>query len=335
VKTLNFRYLKYLALTATSWALTSSDDILVGGQAVIEGVMMRSPRGYSVAVRRPDGSVGIIKDVLQTAGEKWRIFKLPIFRGIGVLGQAMVLGIKALRYSAEEALAAEDAKEGAKDAAKQSNQAPEVKPASTKPSPVSSWLIAGNLVLALGVNIVIFFVLPLFLTRYIQTSLGFQSPLLFSAIDGVFRVGMFVSFLLLISRMNDMNRVFQYHGAEHKTVFNFEARESLEVDNARKYSTFHPRCGTSFLMVVMVVSIIVFSIVHFDSITGKLLSRLALLPLILGISYEVLRYSAKHPGSLMRWITLPGLMLQRITTKEPDDKQLETAIKALEEALTV
>jgi uncharacterized protein YqhQ len=332
VKTLNFRYLKYLALTATSWALTSSDDILVGGQAVIEGVMMRSPKGYSVAVRRPDGSVGIIKDVLQTAGEKWRIFKLPIFRGIGVLGQAMVLGIKALRYSAEEALAAEDSKDAAK-------QKPEpvtaFMPASTKPSPVSSWLIAGNLVLALGVNIVVFFVLPLFLTRYIQTSLGFQSALLFSSIDGVFRVGMFVSFLLLISRMNDMNRVFQYHGAEHKTVFNFEAHESLEVNNARKYSTFHPRCGTSFLMVVMVVSIIVFSVVHFDSITAKLLSRLALLPLILGISYEVLRYSAKHPGSLMRWITLPGLMLQRITTKEPDDKQLETAIKALEEALTV
>jgi uncharacterized protein YqhQ len=326
VQSLNFRYLKYLALTATSWALTSSDDILVGGQAVIEGVMMRSPKGYSVAVRRPDGTVGVIKEVLQTAGEKWRIFKLPVFRGIGVLGQAMVLGIKALRFSAEEALAAEDAKQ---------QKEAEAKPETTKPAPVSSWLIAGNLILALGVNIVVFFVLPLYLTRYIQTNLGFQSPILFSTIDGVFRVGMFVSFLLLISRMKDMNRVFQYHGAEHKTVFNFEAHESLEVDNARKYSTFHPRCGTSFLMVVMVVSIIVFSIVHFDSITAKLLSRLALLPLILGISYEVLRYSAKHPGSLMRWITLPGLMLQRITTKEPDDKQLETAIKALEEALTV
>jgi uncharacterized protein YqhQ len=323
VKTLNFRYLKYLALTATSWALTTSDDILVGGQAVMEGVMMRSPKGYSVAVRRPDGSFGIIKDVLQTAGEKYRIFKLPILRGIGVLGQAMVLGIKALRYSAEEALAEEKAETAAKD------------PASTKPSPVSSWVIASTMVFALGVNIVVFFVLPLFLTRYLQTNLGFQSSLLFSSIDGVFRVGMFVSFLILISRMSDMNRVFQYHGAEHKTVFNFEARESLGVENARKYSTFHPRCGTSFLMLVMVVSIIVFSLVHFDSITAKLLSRIALLPLILGISYEVLRYSAKHPGSLMRWITFPGLLLQRITTKEPDDKQLETAIKALEEALTV
>jgi len=323
-----FRYLKYLTLTATSWALTSSDDILVGGQAVIEGVMMRSPKGYSVAVRRPDGSFGVIKDVLRTAGERWRIFKLPVLRGVGVLGQALVLGIKALRYSAEEAVADEekDEKEG---------QATSERSESTKPAAVSSWMIAGSMILSLGVNIVIFFVLPLFLTRYLQTQLGFENHLLFNAIDGVFRVGMFVSFLLLISRMNDMNRVFQYHGAEHKTVFNFEAHESLEVDNARKYSTFHPRCGTSFLMLVMVVSIIVFSLVHFDSIAGKLISRIALLPLILGISYEVLRYSAKHPGSLMRWITFPGLLLQRITTKEPDDKQLETAIKALEEALTV
>jgi len=315
-----FRYMNYLALTATSWALGSSDDILVGGQAVIEGVMMRSPKGYSVAVRRPDGSVSRIKDVLQTAGEKWRVFKLPILRGMGVLGQALVLGIKALRYSTEVALAEE----------------PEEKKAATdKPAPLSSWLIAGNLVLAMAVNVGIFIVLTLFLTRYLQNHLGFQSHILFNALDGVFRVGMFVSFLFLISKMKDMNRVFQYHGAEHKTVFNFEARESLKVDNARKFSTIHPRCGTSFLMVVGVVSIVVFSLVHFDSIGAKLISRIALLPLILGISYEVIRYSAKHPRSLMRWITMPGMLLQRITTKEPDDSQLETAIVALEEALTL
>ena len=318
-----FRYMKVLALTATSWALGSSDDILVGGQAVIEGVMMRSPKGYSVAVRRPDGSVARIKDVLQTAGEKWRIFKLPILRGVGVLGQALVLGIKALRYSTEVALAEE------------SNTSDAKKTAEDKPAPLSSWLIAGNLVLAMGVNVGIFIVLPLFLTRYLQTHMGFESHLLFNALDGVFRVGMFVSFLFLISKMKDMNRVFQYHGAEHKTVFNFEARETLKIDNARKYSTFHPRCGTSFLMVVGVVSIIVFSLFHFDSIAAKLVSRIALLPLILGISYEVIRYSAKHPRSLMRWITMPGLLLQRITTQEPDDSQLETAIVALEEALTL
>jgi uncharacterized protein YqhQ len=231
-----------------------------------------------------------------------------------------VLGIKALRYSTEVALAEETA---------------EKKTTEDKPAPLSSWLIAGNLVLAMGVNVGIFIVLPLFLTRYLQTHMGFQSHILFNALDGVFRVGMFVSFLFLISKMKDMNRVFQYHGAEHKTVFNFEARETLKIDNARKYSTFHPRCGTSFLMVVGVVSIIVFSLFHFDSFAAKLASRIALLPLILGISYEVIRYSAKHPQSLMRWITMPGLLLQRITTQEPDDSQLETAIVALEEALTL
>jgi uncharacterized protein YqhQ len=132
-----------------------------------------------------------------------------------------------------------------------------------------------------------------------------------------------------------MKRVFAYHGAEHKTVYNFEAREDLSVVNAKKFSTLHPRCGTSFLLVVMFVSIIVFSLVHFDSITGKLLSRIVLLPLVAGLSYEVIRYSAKHPRSLLRLVTMPGLLLQKITTKEPDEPQLEVAIRALDEALRV
>jgi len=315
-----FRYIRYLSVTATHWALGSSnDEILVGGQAVIEGVMMRSPKGYSVAVRRQDGSVRIIKEVLQTAAEKWRAFKLPILRGIGVLGQALVLGIRALRFSAEEALADENVKRQ--------------KPVNVQKT--SNWLIAGNLVLALGVNIVMFVVLPLFLTRFIQTRTGFQSSILFNSIDGLFRVGVFVAFLYIVSRMKDMNRVFQYHGAEHKTVYNFEAREVLDVQNASKYSTLHPRCGTSFLLVVMIVSILVFSIAQFPTIGGKLLSRIVLLPLVAGISYEIIRYSAKHPKSLLRWVTFPGLLLQKITTKEPTTAQLEIAIRALEEALTV
>src|SRR5262245_8825740 len=315
-----FKYLKHLTFIATSWALTSSDDeILVGGQAVIEGVMMRSPKGYSVAVRRQDGTVRVIKDALQTVGERWKAFKLPVLRGVGVLGQALVLGIKALRFSAEEALA-EDGEKSAKV---------------TDPQKTSSWLIAGNLIIALGVNVLMFVVLPLFLTRFVQNQTGFESSLLFNAIDGVFRVLVFVAFLYLVSWMNDMKRVFQYHGAEHKTVYNFEAREDLHVENARKYSTLHPRCGTSFLLVVMVVSIFVFSTVQFDTITGKLLSRIILLPLVAGISYEIIRYSAKHPGSLLRLVTFPGLLLQKITTKEPDEAQLAIAIRALEEALTV
>jgi uncharacterized protein YqhQ len=320
-------YLKHLFLTSTAWALSSSDDILIGGQAVMEGVMMRSPKGYSIAVRRQDGSVKVIKDVLKTAGEKWKIFKVPFIRGVGVLGQALVLGIKALRFSLEEALRDGQAKNPTAGNTTQEQN--------SKPETVSTWLIAGNLVIALGFNILMLIVLPLYLTGFLQSRLGFESTLLFNAIDGVFRVATFVTFLLLVSRMKDMNRVWQYHGAEHKTVYNFEAKETLAVENARKYSTFHPRCGTSFLLVLMIVSILVFSIAHFDSITGKLISRIILLPLIAGISYEVIRYSAKHPGSLLRAVTFPGLLLQRVTTKEPDDDQLSTAIRALEEALTV
>ena len=314
-----FKHLKHLALTATSWALGSSDDILVGGQAVIEGVMMRSPKGYSVAVRRQDGTVRVMKDALLAAGEKCRAFKLPILRGVGVLAQALVLGIRALRFSAEESLAEQDSKQET----------------TTGQSKVSSWLIAGNLTLALGINILLFVALPLFITRFLQTEIGFESSILFNAIDGLLRVSVFVIFLYSVSMMKDMNRVFQYHGAEHKTVYNFEAHEDLKVANAKKFSTLHPRCGTSFLLVVMIVSILVFSLAHFDSLAGKLLSRIALLPLIAGISYEIIRYSAKHPRSLLRIVTLPGLLLQKITTKEPDETQLEIAIRALQEALTV
>lgn len=298
---------------------SGDEEILVGGQAVIEGVMMRSPKGYSVAIRRQDGSVKSMKDALKTVGEKWKIFKTPIIRGVGVLGQALVLGIRALRFSAEEALAEEGAKKETK----------------TDPTTVSKWLIAGNLVLALGINILLFVALPLFITRVLQTEIGFQSSILFNGIDGFFRVLVFVTFLYLVSLMKDMNRVFQYHGAEHKTVYNFESRQELKVENAKRFSTLHPRCGTSFLLVVMVISIVVFSMAHFDTFTGKLLSRIALLPLIAGISYEIIRYSAKHPNSLLRIVTLPGLLLQKITTKEPDEPQIEIAIQALEESLTV
>ena len=325
---MNFRYFKHFVLTATHWALSSSDDILVGGQAVMEGVMMRSPQGYSVAVRRQDGSIRVIKEALKTPAEKHKIFKLPIFRGIGVLGQALVLGIKALRFSAEEAIQDVEASGAAEKTEK-------TEPKTAEPEKLSSWLIAGNLVLALGVNIALFFALPLFLTNFLQSRLGFESSLLFSGIDGVLRVATFVLFLLMISWMKDMRRVFEYHGAEHKTVYNFEARENLSIENAQKYSTLHPRCGTNFLFVLMIVSILVFSLVHFDSVWTKLLARVVFLPLIAGVSYEILRFSAKHRGSLLTIVTYPGLLLQKITTKQPDEKQLATAIKALEEALSL
>lgn len=317
-----FKYLKHLALTVTSWALTSSDDVLVGGQAVIEGVMMRSPKGYSVAVRRQDGTVRIMKDTLLTLGERWRIFKAPILRGVGVLGQALVLGVRALWFSAEEALTEENVKKSVNDPHKEASQ-------------LSSWLITGNLIVALGVNILLFVAAPLLLTRLLQAEFGFQSLLVFNGIDGFFRVVIFLVFLCSFSWMKDMKRVWQYHGAEHKTVYNFESRQPLAVETAQTFSTLHPRCGTSFLLVVMIVSILVFSVAHFDTFAGKLLSRIVLLPLVAGISYEIIRYSARHPNSLLRIVTFPGLMLQKITTRPPDNHQVEIAIRALEEALTV
>jgi uncharacterized protein YqhQ len=239
-----------------------------------------------------------------------------------VLGQATALGIRALLFSAEEALNEEAA---AKDETKEKKE----------PATLSPWLLAGNVVIALGFNILVFVVLPLVATRFVQARVGFDSFLLFNGIDGLFRILLFVGFLYSISRMKDVDRVFQYHGAEHKTVFNFEARQDLTVKNAQKFSTLHPRCGTSFLLVVVIVSILVFSVAHFQTFTGKLLSRIVLLPLVAGLSYEIIRYSAKHPNSLLRLVTFPGLLLQKITTKPPDDGQVEIAIKALEEALTV
>jgi uncharacterized protein YqhQ len=303
---------------------SSEDEVLVGGQAVIEGVMMRSPKGYSVAVRRQDGSVRVMKDGLLSLAEKWKVFKAPILRGVAVLGQALVLGIRALRFSVEEAITEEEAKQGSAK-----------KDSKSDPSQVSSWLIAGSMIPALAFNIILLVVVPLLLTRFLQARLGFQSSLLFNGIDGLFRVLVFVTFLYTFSLMKDMRRVWEYHGAEHKTVYNFESRQQLSVENAQKFSTLHPRCGTSFLLVVVVVSIVVFSIGHFDTFTAKLLSRIVLLPLVAGISYEIIRYSAKHPNSLLRIVTFPGLLLQKITTQPPDNAQVEIAIRALEESMTV
>ena len=320
------RYLKCLSITATGWAaasdendvLSDEDDVLVGGQAVIEGVMMRSPQGYSVAVRKSDGTVSTTGSTLRSVGEKWPIFKAPFIRGIGVLAQALVLGIKALKFSAEEAL--DDDPESTKSDDEPKSQ---------------SLFIALNLVVALGVNLILFIGLPLLFTRLIQELLGFEHFIAFNAIDGVLRLAIFVAFLFSVSLMEDMRRVFEYHGAEHKTVYTFEAKEELLVENARKYSTLHPRCGTSFLFAVMGVSILVFSLFHFDGFVAKLLSRIVLLPLVAGIAYEIIRYAARNPDSIVRWVTIPGLWLQKITTNEPDEDQLNVAIVALEAALAV
>jgi uncharacterized protein YqhQ len=288
-------------------------DMLVGGQAVIEGVMMRGLTGYSVAVRQPNGEVSIKKDTIVSVTKKYPFLKLPVLRGSVVLIQSLVLGIRALNYSASVASAGEEGE-------------PEM----------SNWAVAASMGLALLLGVGFFILAPLGLTNltrhYLMPDMG---NLMYNAIDGVLRAVFFFAYILSISYMEEIRRVFQYHGAEHKTVYTFEANEELTVENARKKSTLHPRCGTSFLMFVMAISILVFSLVPSTvPFAVKFLARVVLIPLIAGLAYEIIRFSARHlTNPVCRVLTRPGMWLQKITTKEPDDRQLEVAITALKEAL--
>jgi len=296
--------------------LESGEETLVGGQAVIEGVMMRAPHSYCVAVRKQTGEIVTHEMPVPRMSEKYRIFKYPGVRGLGVLGQAMSLGIKALRFSANAAIEGEAAE--------------------TKPKEVSSWALGLNLLFSFAFFIFLYKFVPL----YLATSLGKWYPsvngrLAFNAVDGVIRLGIFLLFLYLISRSKDIRRVFQYHGAEHKVVFNYESGKPVTVENAQTFTTFHPRCGTSFLLVVMVISMIVYTIIPFQGFGLKLLSRIVLLPVITGLSYELIRFAARRRGSFLALLTAPGLWLQRITTQPPSNQQTEVAICALDHAMAL
>jgi uncharacterized protein YqhQ len=288
-------------------------DMLVGGQAVIEGVMMRGLSGYSVAVRQPDGGVAIRKDKITAITAKYPFLKTPVLRGSVVLIQSLVLGIRSLNYSASVSSAGED---GEPD--------------------MSNWAIAGSMLMALVLGVGLFILAPLGITNLIRHYLlPEMGNFTYNAIDGVIRGIFFFVYIASISLMDEIKRVFQYHGAEHKTVYTFEANEELTVENARTKSTLHPRCGTSFLLFVMVISIMVFSLIpssaHF---LVKFGARVVLIPLIAGLAYEIIRFSARHlTNPVCKVLTRPGMWLQRITTKEPDDSQLEIAIIALKEAL--
>jgi uncharacterized protein YqhQ len=288
-------------------------DMLIGGQAVLEGVMMRSLTGYSVAVRQPNGEVAIKKDKLVSITAKYPFLKFPVLRGSVVLIQSLILGMRALNYSASVAT---------------ENEAGEQE--------MSNWAMATTMIIALAMGIGVFILAPLGITNLIR---HFFAPhmgnIAYNAIDGLLRAVFFFVYILSISFMDEIKRVFQYHGAEHKTVYTFEANEELTVENARTKSTLHPRCGTSFLMFVMAISILVFSLVPSTvPFAVKFLARVVLIPLIAGLAYEVIRFSARHLNNpVCRLLTRPGMLLQKITTKEPDDLQLAVAITALKEAL--
>jgi uncharacterized protein YqhQ len=298
---------------------TSPEDILVGGQAVIEGVMMRTPNAYAVAVRRANGSIEVKREPVKRLSEFWKPLSWIVVRGFAVLIQSMVLGIRTLNYSVEVSM--KDMEDGAKP-----------KKAKKEGAALS---LAVPLLLGIGVTVFLFILLPLWITGWLRGYFpAIHNWVVFNIVDGLIRLVVFLSYLLLMTLIKDIRRVFQYHGAEHKVVHSWEAGEELTVENARRKSTQHPRCGTSFLMFVMVVSIVVFSIYKFHAFWSIFLSRLVLIPLVSGLSYELIRFSAPRcQKGIFRAIVLPGLALQRITTKEPSDDQLEIAIRALKESL--
>lgn len=285
----------------------------IGGQAVIEGVMMRAPNKFVIAVRQPDGTIAVKRDDIKLDSN--RILKKPIIRGLIGLYDALVLGIKALNFSAEKAMPEEFEKNG-------------------KTSKMETFF---SIFLGIALGILLFLYLPLQITELSKKLFPIveHSFLVFNLVDGVLRIIFFVIYLLIISQMKDIKRVFSYHGAEHKCIYAYEAGKELTVENARCMSRFHPRCGTSFLLIVLIVSIFVFSLIPKDShFLIKFGSRIIFMPLIAGISYEILKLSGKHAGNvIVKILIAPGLWLQKITTREPDDAMLEVAMVSIKEAL--
>lgn len=297
-------------------------QIKVGGQAVIEGIMMRAPRTFTVVVRKPDGNLSVREDRWYSPMEKWPLLKKPLLRGCIVLYEALFNGIQALTYSANEALGEEE-------------------------EPLGPWALTGTIVLALGGAVLLFVVVPHLATLGIGVVAGREigvKSLWFHVIDGIIKVAMFIGYIGLISLMKEIRRVFQYHGAEHKSIHAYERGEELTVENARKYSTLHARCGTAFILLVLIFSIILFSatfpFLPAELMGNKILTNafyifvkiLLLLP-IAGCSYEIIRLGERKNNPILRALLLPGLWMQKLTTREPSDDQLEVALVALKKTL--
>jgi len=301
----------------------------IGGQAVIEGVMMRAPGSVATAVRRANGDIVVRKEAFVSWVERFHLGKIPIVRGAIGLIDMMYLGIKTLNYSAEVAMLDQNLEDRKNGQTKAEN-----------PKGESNLALVGSLVLALALGIAIFFVTPLVVaSKLFQLE---QSAFEFNLVAGAIRIAILLAYLAAISLLKDIRRLFQYHGAEHKSVFAFELNDELVPLAAAKRSRFHPRCGTSFLLIVMVVAIISFSILDYFlkqavgemTLLIRLVTHLPFIPVVGGLAYEIIKSSAKHSTTWWgRIIIAPGLWLQRITTKEPDESQLEVAIVALRCAL--
>lgn len=312
-----FKYIQLLPVLENG-----EETTLIGGQAVMEGVMMRTPHNYCVAVRRASGEIVTEQSPLPRISDRYKVFRLPVLRGLATLGHAMWLGMKALRFSANCAM--EDLEEQEKPDGKSMKKKKES----------GSWAMTANLIFSLAFGIALYNFVPLYTAKLLgRASPLFSGNFAMNVIDGTVRIAIFLAFIYLLSRMKDMHRMFEYHGGEHRVVFNFESGQPVNVENAQRFITWHPRCGTSFLMVVLIIALIVFTILPVHGFWAKFVWRLALLPVLVGVSYEIIRFAAKRQNALLAVMTRPGLWLQRITTQPPSDDQTAVAIRALEQAM--
>jgi len=315
--------------------------------------MMRSPHAWAIACRKPSGEVVTMSEPLERPSEKHKWMAWPIVRGVMTLGYAMNLGYRALRFSAnvaiEDMMQEEEKTDHVATAAlrqvqgrlstvppKQSEAESTKSETREKAATISNWLAAVNILISLAFFIFMYKYIPLLAAtelKKINPSLG--GRIVFNLVDGGIRLVLFLLFIWGVSLWKDIRRVYEYHGAEHKTVFAFENGDPLNTVAVQKYSTYHPRCGTSFLMTVMLISIGFYMLVPFTTFWARFASRIALLPIIAGVSYEIIRFAAKHRGSLFALMTAPGLWLQRITTKPPSDEQAQCAIAALDHAMSL
>ena len=320
--------LRFLVAVQLLPALESGEETLVGGQAVLEGVMMRSPHAWGIAVRKPSGEIVTHSEPLERPSEQHKWMGWPIIRGVMTLGHAMTLGFRALKFSANAALEEISPSDSSKD-----SSATEAPP---KKFEITGWMAGLNMAFSIAFFIFMYKYLPLVAaTELKRVNPIFGQQFVFNLVDGLIRITMFLLFVWGVSLFKDIRRVYEYHGAEHKVVFNYESGQPVNVENAQKFVTFHPRCGTSFLMTVMIISMIVYMAIPVHTFWARFGIRIAFLPLIAGVSYEIIRFAAKHRGSLFALMTAPGLWLQRITTQPPSDEMAQCAITALDHAMVL
>ena len=314
---------------ASSAIVLFSENKLVGGQAVIEGVMMRAPDRIATAVRRLDKEILVKSDPYIALSKRHKVLNIPVLRGALSFFEMLYIGLRALNYSADVALA--EAEKAEKGVDRERTQGEKIR---------DGLMLGGSVLLAFGLAIGLFFALPLLLTQVIGLT---KNALSFNMVAGIIRMIFFLVYLWAISQWKEIKRIFEYHGAEHKSIYAFESGEELTVENVRKYTTHHPRCGTSFLLIVVILAILLFAVAdtlfemkigHRPSFPQRFITHFSLLPFLGGISFELLRFSGKKRNNrVVRWLSAPGLWLQKITTQEPDDTQLEVALVALKSAL--